>query len=67
MAIEVYPIGSEVIAGHDVSMTVIGINITGPEPTYECVWWAGRDRKTAWFKDCELDSPEGKKEKIGFK
>lgn len=56
--IQVYAIGTPVFLGphrEHVQATVTGVSIRGEgHVAYECAWWDGRKRETAWIEACEV-------------
>lgn len=64
----VFPIGSEVAIGEDITAKVLQVCISGKGVTYEVAWFDGNSRNTAWVHDCETTpADENKRICIGFR
>ena len=64
--IEVLRPGSEAKIG-DVVCHIAQVCITDAlAVTYECVWWSGQDRKTAWVSPAQITNAKTERTTIGF-
>lgn len=70
MKIEVLEVGSTVFIGFgEIEAVIIGVSIRGDchHVTYECEWWSGKDRKSAWLESFNVKAAgENSKVLIGF-
>lgn len=54
-SITVWPVGTEVTIGDDITGKVIGIWICGGRRIlYQVAWWSGRSREEKWLEEFEV-------------
>ena len=73
--LSVFAVGTEVVIGTDAAITAVVTAVSIRDRVqYECSWWDGRSRHSAWLSDCEvfsgkrcgLSRTKGARVRIGF-
>lgn len=65
--LSVLPVGSRTLIRGDIKAIITGIMIHGKDHIqYECSWWNGESRTSAWLDATEIDAGDMIWKEVGF-